>query len=104
MNLKIPDTVKQRTRFQSGSQPPGGNEVLPKALSEIARFSNVNDSLEPVLHKVHARLMRHVTQFLIRIRLFASGCDLHRTQNTPHAQCRPATPPPPFFRCRKSML
>src|SRR6516225_811691 len=35
--------------------------------------------------------MRNVTQFFIRIWLFASGCDLHRTQSTSQARCSPAT-------------
>ena len=65
---------------------------MPEALPEIARFSYVNESLKPVLHEVDPRLMRHVTQFFIRIWLFASGNDLHRTERTLHARFRPITP------------
>src|SRR6185436_2390851 len=59
VNVEIMNGVDERIKLEIPTLPAGGMKILRNAAAQIARFADVNDRAEPVLHQVDARFVRH---------------------------------------------
>jgi hypothetical protein len=64
MNVKVVNGLDERVELQIPAQPPRGMKILAHALAEIARLPDVDDRAETILHKVHARPVRKLAEFV----------------------------------------
>jgi hypothetical protein len=64
MYVQIVNCLDQRIELQIPPKPARGMKVLSDAFAQIARFADVNDRSESVLHEVNAWPVRQITELL----------------------------------------
>ena len=63
VEIEITNRLDERVEFQVPAHAPRRMEILADALAQIARLADINDRAEPVLHQIHARLVRQRADF-----------------------------------------